>query len=296
MSRVLVSGGTGFTGQYLVPLLAERGHEVHALTRHAGETVARATAVHACDLSKADAIADVVAQVRPDLAVHLAAIANVAYGDLDGMYRSNVLGTRHFLQALAQLGEAPQRVLIASSANIYGNRREGLLTEDLPPAPANDYSVTKVATEALCSMYSDRLPITVARPFNYTGRGQATAFLIPKIVDHARRRAETIELGNLDVARDFSDVRMIAEVYGRLVEGDHGFGPFNVCSGKAVTLREVLDRVQEISGHKMNVQVNPAFVRAQEVRTLAGSPAKLEQAVGEIPHRSLDETLKWMLG
>ncbi len=123
-----------------------------------------------------------------------------------------------------------------------------------------------------------------------------TQYIIPKIVDHARRGAAVIELGNLDVARDFSDVRAVAEIYYRLLAAPKAVGAnYNVCSGNSVTLQEVLKLVGRLSGNRLEVRVNPAFVRANEVRLLKGSPAKLEKAIGPRPVIPIEATLQWML-
>ena len=296
MTRTLVTGAAGFTGRYLVHALAERGHEVHGLVHQHEPELADIVRAHEADLADLDALRKVAAEVRPDYVVHLAAIANVAHGDIEQMYRTNVVGTRQLLEALAGTSGTPSSVLIASSANIYGNAREGVLDETVPAAPANDYGVSKVATEYVAQLYASRLPITVLRPFNYTGRGQSTDFLLPKIVAHARARAPVIELGNLDVARDFSDVRTVAAVYAKLLTEPAAIGEtFNICSGRAVSLREVVEMVSDLSGHPLEVRVNPAFVRANEVRTLCGSPDKLEKVIGPLGSLPLRETLGWML-
>lgn len=296
MTRTLVTGAAGFTGRYVAHALAERGHEVHGLVHMHEPELADIVRAHEADLTDQDALQKVVAEVRPDHVVHLAAIAFVAHGDIEQMYRTNVVGTRQLLDALAESPATPSSVLIASSANIYGNAREGVLDESVPAAPANDYGVSKVATEYVAQLYASRLPITVLRPFNYTGRGQSIDFLLPKIVAHARARAPVIELGNLDVARDFSDVRTVAAAYAKLLTEPAAVGEtFNICSGRAVSLREVVEMVSELSGHPLEVSVNPAFVRANEVRTLCGSPDKLEKVIGPLDSIPLSETLGWML-
>lgn len=297
MTRTLITGAAGFTGRYLTSLLAGRGHEVHGVVHHApDDAIADASAVHVADLADHSAISRVVDDVRPEHVVHLAAIAFVGHGDIEEMYRSNVVGTRQLLDALTGLAAAPTSVVLASSANVYGNAREGVLDETMPPAPANDYGVSKVAAEYVGHIYSARLPLITVRPFNYTGRGQADNFLIPKIIAHARQRAPVIELGNLDVARDFSDVRAVVDCYARLLDAPRAIGEtFNICSGRAVSLGEILEMVSDISGHRFEVRVNPALVRANEVRCLSGSAAKLEGVIGESPRIPLQETLAWML-
>ncbi len=297
MTRTLVTGAAGFTGRYLTSLLAAQGHEVHGVVHHASDTtVADAVAIHVADLATHSEIERVVKDVRPDHVVHLAAIAFVGHDDISEMYRANVVGTRQLLHALSKLGAAPKSVVIASSANVYGNAREGILDETLPHEPANDYGVSKVGAEYVARLYAARLPLIVARPFNYTGQGQTPNFLIPKIVDHARRRAPVIELGNLDIARDFSDVRSVVDAYARLLACPAAIGgTFNICSGRAISLRAIMQLVSELAGHRFDVRVDPSLVRADEVRTLVGSAAKLEGVIGDLADISLRETLRWML-
>jgi len=298
MSKILVTGADGFTGRYLAAELQRAGYEVHGLVHNpvASGKVAGVSALHIADLSDAAGLAAVVHEVQPDKVVHLAAIAFVAHGDIEAIYRTNLVGTRHLLEALAQSKAPLDAVLLASSANVYGNSVGGVLDENTPPAPANDYAVSKLAMEYAARLYAGRLPLITVRPFNYTGVGQAESFLIPKIVNHVRRRAPLIELGNLDVARDFSDVRNVVQLYRRLLEAPAALGQtFNVCSGQAWSLNDVLTMVREISGHDFEVRVNPAFVRQNEVKTLVGSRAKLDAVVGEVPEIALRDTLRWML-
>lgn len=297
MTRILVTGANGFTGRHLIDRLARDGHELYGLVHSADEDVqGLLEATHVADLRDLPALSEVVARVRPDKVIHLAAIAFVAHGDASELYSANIFGTRNLLQALATAGLPPSTVLLASSANVYGNRREGVLDESLSPEPANDYGITKLSCEMLARLYADRLPIITVRPFNYTGRGQSEQFIIPKIIAHAKARRDTIELGNIDVARDFSDVRAVVDAYARLLDTPAAVGGlFNVCSGEARTLGEVLDLAAELTGHRMNVTVNPDFVRPDEVKTLCGSRARLEVAIGDLAMPPLRETIAWML-
>ena len=292
--RALVTGLGGFTGRYLASELEVAGYRVFG-TAHGNEPLSKDMV--AVDLDNREELRRVVAEVRPDAVAHLAAISFVAHGDVEAIYRTNVVGTRNLLEALAGLEQRPRAVLLASSANIYGNAAVEIIDELVPPSPSNDYAVSKLAMEFLARLYFDRLPIILARPFNYTGVGQAGNFLLPKIVDHFCRHASVIELGNLDVARDFSDVRMVAQVYRRLLETPEALGGvFNVCSGRAYSLRDVLAMAASLSGHSLEVKVNPAFVRANDVRVLRGSRAKLESVIGPVDDIGLEETLRWMLG
>ncbi len=293
--RALVTGIAGFTGHYVVQELQAAGYDVFGTSTPGAAPAPNRFAV---DLLDRAGLAAVVAQVAPDVVVHLAAIAFVAHSDVEQIYKVNVVGTRNLLEALAQLPRRPSAVLLASSANIYGNTDIPVIHEDVPAAPANDYAVSKLAMEYMARLWMDKLPIVIARPFNYTGVGQAENFLLPKIVSHFRRREARIELGNLNVWRDFSDVRVLAASYRHLLDaaatGKARQRVFNVSSGTAYSLGEVIDMMADIAGYRIDVQVNPAFVRANEVERLTGDNRRLQAAVGAIDAPPLAETLRWM--
>ena len=295
MTTTLVTGINGFTGRYLAPRLLDAGHNVHGIVR-ASNHADDGTTMHVCDLLDRQRLGELVAEIHPDYVIHLVAIAFVGHGDLEEMYRTNIMGTRALLEACANAAVPPRAVLICSSANVYGNANCVVLTEDSPIRPANDYAVTKAAVEHLAAIYKARLPIIVTRPFNYTGVGQSETFLIPKIVSHVRRRAATIELGELDVARDLSAVRTVVDAFLRLLETPAAIGrTFNVCSGKAVSLELVIALASEIAGYQIDVTVNPAFMRANEVKILQGSCAALENVIGPLDMPPFAETLRWMI-
>ena len=289
--RALITGLRGFTGYYMARELTAAGYQVHG-TVLPGEPTG--PDIFAVDLLDRASVAAAVEKVQPDVVVHLAAIAFVAHNDADQMYRVNVVGTRNLLEALAAGSHKPSSVLLASSANIYGNARVPVIDESVAPNPANDYAVSKLAMEYMARLWMDKLPIVIARPFNYTGVGQTENFLLPKIVSHFRKEARRIELGNLAIARDFSDVRMVAKSYRRLLAAAPSGEAFNVCSGQPHTLESLIDMMSEIAGYRIEVHVNPAFVRANEVLTLTGSNAKLAGVIGRIAPTPLLDTLRWM--
>ncbi|OXI33983.1 GDP-mannose 4,6 dehydratase [Burkholderia sp. AU16741] len=289
--RALVTGLGGFTGDYLAKSLQAAGYRVFGTTHGSEATGAGMYRVDLCDRA---ALAKVVADVQPDVVAHLAAVSFVAHGDTDAIYRTNVVGSRNLLEALANLANRPRAILLASSANIYGNAAVESIDESVEPNPANDYAVSKLAMEYLARLWQDKLPIVVARPFNYTGVGQSPQFLLPKIVGHFQRGERAIELGNIDVERDFSDVRRVADAYRRLLEQAPAGGVFNVCSGRAVSLKAVIAMMEQIAGYTIDVQVNPAFVRANEVRRLQGDGARLQAAIGPLGDIPLESTLRWM--
>jgi nucleoside-diphosphate-sugar epimerase len=289
--RALITGLRGFTGDYLQQELQQAGYEVFG-TVLPGE--AAGPNLFAVDLLDHAAVADVMAEVRPDVVVHLAGIAFVGHGDASQIYQVNVVGTRNLLAGLAACTHRPSCVLLASSANVYGNASVRVIDELVPPAPANDYAVSKLAMEYMARLWMDKLPIVIARPFNYTGPGQSDSFLLPKIVAHFRKGARAIELGNQAIARDFSDVRAVVSCYRRLLAAVPAGETFNVCSGRSHSLASVIEMMEAIAGYQIEVRVNPAFVRANDVLTLVGDDAKLVRVIGPTEQVPLAETLRWM--
>lgn len=278
--NILLTGAAGFTGQFFKQQAEAAGYTVWPL---------------AADLTDKAAVAAEVAQAQPTAVVHLAAISFVGHADEAAFYNVNVLGTLNLLAALSALQVPPSMVLLASSANVYGNCDASPITEAQAPAPVNHYATSKLAMEHMALTYADRLPLLITRPFNYTGPGQAPQFLIPKLVSHFARRADRIELGNLHVERELNDVRMVCAAYlGLLAQGEPG-QVYNVCSGEPHALQHVIATLQAITGHHMAVDVNPAFVRVNEVHRLCGSPSKLLACIGPLQQPSLEDTLRWML-
>jgi nucleoside-diphosphate-sugar epimerase len=270
--------------------LEAMGYEVIGL----GQGVSAGANHYSVDLRDVEGLKTAVAEIQPRLVVHLAAVAFVAHGDVSDIYTSNIVGTRNLLAALAECGSTPDKVLLASSANVYGNASVPTLDETCPARPENDYAVSKYAMELMSRGWCDEMPIVIARPFNYTGVGQSPSFLVPKVVDHFARRVGRIELGNIEVYREFNDVRMVAAAYGRLLEKGIPGEIYNVCSGHAYSISDVLGLLADLAGYTIDVDVNPAFVRVNEVKRLVGSSQKLTTVIGELRHIPLADTLEWM--
>ncbi len=278
--RVLVTGLSGFTGQYVKNALETKGHQVVGLSSDL--TVSR-------DLLKE------IEQVQPQAVIHLAAIAFVGHGNANAFYEVNLIGSRNLLHALAKKAPDVKSILLVSSANVYGNRFEGVLSEEDTPDPVNDYAVSKLAMEHMARLWHDQLPLFIVRPFNYTGVGQSENFLIPKIVDHFRHKKQTIQLGNLDVYRDFSDVRSVADAYCGLIEFPPIGRTLNICSGETHSIREIIDLCIENTGHAIEVQVAPSLVRKNEVKVLKGDKSRLMEVLGSWDSINFPKTLQWML-
>ena len=277
---ILISGAHGFTGRHLITMARARGYAVHALR---------------ADLMRLDDLRNEVAQVNPDFVVHLAGVSFVGHAEIDAFYRINVLGSLHLLDALASLDTKPQSILMASSANVYGNCAESPITETQSPAPVNHYAASKLAMEHMARTRLDDLPVFFARPFNYTGVGQSSDFLIPKLVQHFVARSTVVELGNMDVEREFNDVRFVCDAYLRLLQRAAPGETYNLCTGRTYSLREVLVMLTDLTGHPVEARVNPAFVRPHEIARLCGDSTKLLSCIGNVDRFGLRDTLDWML-
>ena len=282
--KILLTGADGFTGRPFALAASAAGHEIVSLQ---------------ANLTNATAVAQEVSQLGPEAVVHLAAISFVGHADNSAFYTVNVVGTTNLLAALAALPVSPRKVLLASSANVYGNCDASPITEEQRPAPVNHYAMSKLAMEYMAHSYAEKLPIVVTRPFNYTGPGQAVNFVIPKLVDHFARGAASIALGNLNVEREFNDVQMVCSVYLQLLKHGEPGETYNVCSGQPYTLQHVLNLLTRITGHSIKIEVNPAFLRIHEVHRLCGSPLKLQRILQKhnatINSLTLRDTLSNML-
>ncbi|WP_207901295.1 GDP-mannose 4,6-dehydratase [Sphingomonas sp. PP-CC-3A-396] len=275
-----LTGADGFTGRFVVDALAASGVECIALSADLCDATAVERAVDATDF---------------DRVIHLAARAFVDAADWRAFYAVNQIGTFNLLDAVAR-HKPSARCVLASSAQVYGPGAQGLIDEQAIANPANHYAISKHAMELGAALWKDRLDIVVARPFNYTGVGQATEYLVPKLVDHFRRRAPIIELGNSWVKRDFGDVRSVAQAYAGLVLEADVPPVVNICTGTVSSIDDILAMLTTLSGHSVEVRINPAFVRANDVPVLGGDATVLRSAVPAWQPRPLIDTLAWMYG
>lgn len=288
--RVLVTGASGFTGHYVCKELKEEGFDVFSLTQD-GSLEGRSV-----DLCSYYDVLKCIERVKPESVIHLAAIAFVGHEAPNDFYRVNVEGTLNLLRALEIVDCIKGTVILSSSANIYGNAyQDQAISEYFEPQPINDYAVSKLSMEYMARLHMDRLPIVIVRPFNYTGCGQNESFLIPKIVKSFQNKQETIELGNLEISRDYSDVRDIARYYSLLVRKKTSGQTLNFCSGEAISLKEIIQLCENITGHKIEIKSVAEFRRKNELLRLCGNVLTLQSVIGEGSQYKFEQTLRWML-
>lgn len=277
--QVALTGAKGFTGRFVAHALKAAGVSCVDLE---------------VDLRDSKAINRAVEDMAFDRLIHLAGHAFVDAADWPSFYSVNQVGTFNLLQVVAR-SKPGARCILASSAQVYGPGSQGLLGEDAPTRPANHYAVSKRAMEMGADLWRDVLDITVNRPFNYTGVGQSDEYLLPKIVGHFRRGETTLELGNTWVKRDFGDVRSVAQVYAGLALANDVPPVINICTGRVCSVEEVVSELAAITGHSLEIRVNPQFVRANDVPILGGDAGLLRATLPNWQPRTLRETLSWMM-
>jgi len=212
---ILITGARGFTGVHLSAALRKKGATVWG-SCNAANASDDPNMLYA-DLTDYERVLEVLKSVRPDYIIHLAGISFAAHENALPYYKVNVIGTQNILEACVKIGLTPEKIILASSAAVYGDPNADLTTESHRLNPQGHYGCSKLSMEFIAQSYMPKLPIVITRPFNYTGVGQADHFLVPKIVKHFKEAKDTIELGNTDVVREFSDVRDVCSVYIKLL-------------------------------------------------------------------------------
>ena len=285
--KIWLTGAKGFTGRHFECIAQSAGHQVASLD--ADLTNPEALKTQAQMLLDQDG--------SPDAVVHLAALSFVGLDNPSAFFQVNAIGSLNLLQVLRDcrdrvVGFHPT-VLMASSANIYGNCSASPVSEQQMAAPLNHYAASKVAMEAIAHVFMPELPIVVVRPFNYTGPGQSQDFLVPKLVSHFRARSPSIALGNLYVQREFNDVRWVCRVYLDLLLSGQASQTYNICTGRTYAISDVLEQLQQLTGHRPNVVQDPSLVRPNEPIRLSGDPTKLRDVLrasgGGLSQTSWDE-------
>ncbi|WP_420316799.1 NAD-dependent epimerase/dehydratase family protein [Ekhidna sp.] len=288
--RVLITGAEGFTGQHLTSYLEDKDFDVIGTSLNSGRSK-----MIQLNIDDVENIRRVVKDTRPDFIVHLAAISFVNHPNSLDFYRINTLGTENLLKSLIDVSHVPQKILIPSSATIYGNQGVTVLDESMVPKPANHYGCSKLAMERIVFNYFERLPLLISRPFNYTGPRQGDNFLIPKLVNHFKNREDVIELGNIDVKREFNSIDFLCEVYFRLLMSDVHSQILNVCSSITYSITEILNELEQLARHQIEIKVNPKFVRKNEIFELRGSTSLLSTFIQIPESKPICDTLKDML-
>jgi len=303
--RALVTGACGFVGGHLVRHLLEKGDQVLGTVfppseLSAGQQERRFSFPHAVlDVSDAEACARCIAEYKPQVIYHLAGIAFVpeAEADFPRTLLVNVAAIDNIFR-VCHLLENGTKVVLISSGEVYGKVRAADLpvTESTPIAPTNNYSLSKAMGELVAQRYArqGQSEVVILRPFNHIGPGQNNRFVASSFAWQLARMARgkqelCLQVGNLEARRDFSDVRDIVRAYRLAALNGHGV--YNLGSGKAVSIREILHLLLEISGLDVRLKPDPARMRPSEVPEIYTSLDKARRELGWQPQIELRRTL-----
>ena len=312
--KVLVTGASGFVGQYLVRHLLDSGDTVvacHSTSEVTGKTpflvahpehqsILNRTEWAPLNVTDKESVASLVKRVKPDAIYHLAGIAFVpeAEENFERALAINVSGTYNIFNACDKYCDRTT-VLLISSAEVYGRilPQELPLSEATPLRPANNYSLTKVMAENVAQRFSHSAKVraVVARPFNHIGAGQNDRFVAPNFARQLAEISKTgcapiLRVGNLESRRDFTDVRDI--VRGYRLAALKGNGVYNLGSGRAVAIETLLRKLIEVAELKVSLEYDPTRMRPSEVPEVRADIGKAERELGWVPEIALEDTLR----
>jgi GDP-4-dehydro-6-deoxy-D-mannose reductase len=300
--RVLITGGTGFVGTHLIELLKSKNYSITVFG--SGERYRSAPGVeyHELDIRNRKGIRSLVRQVNPNQIFHLAGISAIDASRKDPRltYEVNVFGAYNVFEA-AMSQASPPRILNVSTSQVYAPAL-GMLSEDSAIGPDNPYAVSKTMAELLVMQYRGTSPggIVTTRSFNHTGPGQPPNFVVSSIAKQfaeiqSGTRPPRLTVGNIAVRRDFTDVRDVIQAYCALIEKGRTGEVYNVCSGTAISIAEIIKMFEMIVGIKTELEIDPKRVRSNEVQQICGDNKKIQAETGWKRVIPLQRTLEDLL-
>jgi GDP-4-dehydro-6-deoxy-D-mannose reductase len=301
--KTLIIGAAGFVGGHLIKELESSGHEVVVSDIQAvfGSLGARGKEAIPIDILDPDSVLSVLERSKPQWVILLAAQSSVgrSWEDPSGTIRSNILGPVNVLEAIRKSSQFPRIILIGSSEE-YGivNNGEEALTESRSLAPANPYAMTKTCQEDFALLYQKAysLDIVLTRSFNHIGPGQRLGFVIPDFCSAITAiergiHEPVLKVGNLDASRDFTDVRDVVRAYRLILERGQTGEVYNVGSGRAIMISEMLKILIQMAHVPLKVEIDPAKYRPLEVKKIVADISKISSTVGWRPEFTLEASL-----
>lgn len=303
-ATIVVTGAAGFAGGHLLDHLASQ-HPTDRLIgwhRPGGTEPSRAHADvdwRAVDVGDRKAVVQAILEAAPDRVFHLAGDASVATSWTSALphLRTNVIGTESLFEAVGRAGK-PCRIVVVTSAQIYGMSDEPI-SEDGALLPQSPYGLTKLAQDrlAMIAASSDGLDVMVARPFNHIGPRQAPNFAVSSFARQIARIERSlsdpvIQVGNLETRRDITDVRDVVDAYARIMDGGSSGRAYNVCSGRAWRIRDLLDELLNLATVPIDVAIDPARFRPVDELIVQGDAGRAKTELGWTPRIRVEETLR----
>jgi len=308
--KALITGISGFVGSHLAELLLSKGFEVHGTIRWRSKRdniqhIEEKLHLHECDIKDASSVRNTIIKSTPRYIFHLAAqsFVHTSWAAPAETILTNIQGQLNVLETMRDI-DWPCRCLVVGSSEEYGKVTEDELpiTEKNALRPISPYGVSKVAQDLLAYQYfqSFATDLVRTRAFNHTGprRGEVfvTSTFAKQIAEiEAGKREPVMLVGNLEAQRDFSDVRDVVRAYLLAIEICESGEVYNICSGRSLKIREVLDMLMSISKVKVEIKQDPARLRPSDVMILRGSSEKFRKATGWVPEIPFEQTLKDLL-
>ncbi len=304
----LITGLKGFAGHHLTKLLLNEGYEITGIDSNVEETerslqdLSDSIELIGCDIRDEDKINEIFNRSSYDTVFHLAAQSSVklSFEDPAETLSINVNGTLNILEAISKL-ETPPKTLVISSSEIYGQLKPDQVpvTESAPMMPVNPYAVSKATVDLMCYQYFKAygLPVYWARAFSHSGPGQRTVAVLSDWCFQAAKielglRQPEISVGNMEVTRDYTDVRDVVGGYLAILDDGDAGKPYNVCSGNGYRLDNLLDIIISFSSKKIEIVPDPSRLRPVDIPILIGSPQRLKNETGWDPKIEIEQTLR----
>ena len=294
MSTCLIFGINSFTGRYVSHVFQQYGYKViGTVFSKVNRADFPGVDIHTTDLMDYVNVSCVIKKSNPDIVINLTGISFIINNDVSQFYDVHILGTRNILVSFVEHQIPVSKVILSSSAQVYGQAKYP--DETTAATPLNDYAVSKLAMEHMARIWSDKFPIIITRPFNCIGVGQSENFLVSKILSSFVAKNSTIELGNIKVARDFIDIRSAAEYYYLLAtEGVDG-EIYNIASGESHSIECILDLFSQITSHQINVKFNSRFIRDNDPSRITANITKIISLPNSTQPVQFKDTLTWMI-
>ncbi len=304
--KALITGIAGFSGGHLSRLLLDRGYEVAGIEVAESDNSLlpdhlKGIKIYEGDLRDEVIIAKALNDFKPDILFHLAAQTSVKLSFESPLetFSVNVIGTLILLETISKM-DFPLKTLVVTSSEIYGRLEasECPVTEDHPLRPINPYAVTKASVDLMAYQYfkAYAMPIYIARAFSHSGPGQKTVGVLSDWAFQAAKidlglAQEVIKVGNIDVQRDYTDVRDVSKAYLDIIEKGRPGEAYNVCSGKGYYLRDLLEKYKKFTDKEIKISVDQSRLRPVDIPILIGSNAKIKNDVGWHPEIAIEDTL-----
>lgn len=293
--KIFITGASGFIGHHLVNKLSSLNMDVFACSR-TNNTHRASVLSKNIDILNRHELEDALSTFQPDCIIHLAAIASPASSQVSEIYNVNVAGTENLLESAIKIQSKKTKIILASTAGVYGNSIEAFIPENADYNPQNHYSYSKMIMEYIAQRYKDRCGIKIVRPFNVIGYGQKENFLIPKLVKAFVERQKILQVGNIDTVRDYVDIDFATEFFYKLIiEENSNFNVINLCSGKGTSGKDILQMLQNLTKYSPKIEINKEFLRAYEVMRLVGDNTKCKTIMGENKTLQIEQILQNMI-